>query len=229
MQFNQQLKIWFAVSLIHATAMYTFSRTIQRKPTQKSITVDLLQVEQPEQAAHLQTPSVEKNTPETQTKENRQTKKTTHIKHEAQAESISTSSLPPKSIADSSGKAGSTTNLNAPKASPSSPPKNPTIEHTSSTFTAPTHIGDYLHNPAPTYPPLSREAGEEGVVKLAVMVQANGRAASVEVIKSSGHSRLDHSARTTVMNQYLFIPATQGGQAVAARYTFEVSFRLRTR
>ena len=58
------------------------------------------------------------------------------------------------------------------------------------------------------------------------MVEPNGRASSVDVVKSSGYSRLDRSARDTVLNQYRFTPATQGGQAIRHRYRFDIRFNL---
>ena len=40
---------------------------------------------------------------------------------------------------------------------------------------------DYLHNPAPAYPAMSRRNGEEGRVQLSVRVSAQGRAEQVDV------------------------------------------------
>ena len=94
-------------------------------------------------------------------------------------------------------------------------------------LTLPTNIGGYLHNPKPPYPEFSKEAGEQGTVVLSVMVEPNGRASSVNVVKSSGYSRLDNSARDTVRNQYRFIPAKRGNQPIAYRYQFPIVFRLK--
>ena len=93
-------------------------------------------------------------------------------------------------------------------------------------LTEPTHIGGHLRNPKPPYPDFSRDAGEQGVVTLSVMVEPNGRASSVDVVKGSGYSRLDRSAHDTVLNQYRFIPATRGGQPIAYRYRFSIVFNL---
>ena len=93
-------------------------------------------------------------------------------------------------------------------------------------LTEPTHIGGHLRNPKPPYPEFSRDAGEQGVVTLSVMVEPNGRASSVDVVKGSGYSRLDRSAHDTVLNQYRFIPATRGGQPIPYRYRFSIVFNL---
>ena len=93
-------------------------------------------------------------------------------------------------------------------------------------LTEPTHIGGHLRNPKPPYPEFSRDAGEQGVVTLSVMVEPNGRASSVDVVKGSGYSRLDRSAHDTVLNQYRFTPATRGGQPIPYRYRFSIVFNL---
>ena len=93
-------------------------------------------------------------------------------------------------------------------------------------LTEPTHIGGHLRNPKPPYPEFSRDAGEQGVVTLSVMVEPNGHTSSVEVVKGSGYSRLDRSAHDTVLHQYRFIPATRGGQPIPYRYRFSIVFNL---
>ena len=91
-------------------------------------------------------------------------------------------------------------------------------------LTLPTHIGGYLHNPQPPYPAFSQDNGEQGVVTLSVMVEPDGRASSVDVVKGSGYARLDRSAYETVLHQYRFTPATRGGQPIAYRYRFNIRF-----
>lgn len=94
------------------------------------------------------------------------------------------------------------------------------------TLTLPTHIGGHLHNPQPPYPAFSQDNGEQGMVTLSVMVEPDGHASSVDVVKTSGYGRLDRSARDTVLNEYRFIPATQGGQPIRYRYRFDIRFNL---
>lgn len=89
----------------------------------------------------------------------------------------------------------------------------------------PTHLGGYLSNPKPPYPPMSRENGEEGSVGLRVQVSADGRAQNVSITKSSGYRRLDNSAKQAVA-KYRFRPATRGGVPIAYNYTFSIKFNL---
>ena len=62
---------------------------------------------------------------------------------------------------------------------------------------------DYLQNPAPVYPGLSRRIGEQGKVILHVLVSADGRARKVELRTSSGFERLDNAAPELAWKQVL--------------------------
>ena len=84
---------------------------------------------------------------------------------------------------------------------------------------------DYLKNPAPPYPPLSRRMGEEGKVILRVSVNPQGGADQVEIRSSSGSQRLDESAVNTVKH-WKFIPAKRGGDAVQSWVLVPIVFKL---
>lgn len=86
---------------------------------------------------------------------------------------------------------------------------------------------DYLNNPPPQYPALSRRLGEEGRVMLRVFVDERGLPARVEMRSSSGFDRLDHVALETV-KQWKFVPARRGDQAVSAWVIVPISFSLRS-
>lgn len=84
---------------------------------------------------------------------------------------------------------------------------------------------DYLKNPAPPYPPLSRRMGEEGKVILLVLVSAQGAAENVEVKTPSGSPRLDAAAVNTVKH-WKFIPAKRGDSAVQSTVLVPIYFKL---
>jgi protein TonB len=84
---------------------------------------------------------------------------------------------------------------------------------------------DYLNNPAPAYPMLSRRQGETGKVLLLVQVSAHGTAAQVEIKQGSGFPRLDQAALNAV-RQWRFVPARRGDAAVAASVVVPITFRL---
>ena len=91
----------------------------------------------------------------------------------------------------------------------------------------PNFNADYLNNPAPSYPALSRRMGEEGKVVLRVFVNQQGLPAQVELRTSSGFSRLDHVALETV-RQWKFMPARRGEQPIGAWVLIPISFSLRS-
>lgn len=103
-------------------------------------------------------------------------------------------------------------------AAPPAPP--PVVPVTPPVFNA-----DYLRNPRPAYPTLSRRRGEEGRVVLRVLVGTAGSAQEVEIRASSGHARLDEAAREAVQ-RWKFVPARRGEEPVAAWVLIPISFRL---
>lgn len=89
----------------------------------------------------------------------------------------------------------------------------------------PSFNADYLQNPAPAYPPLSRRLREQGKVMLRVFVGLQGLPEKVELDRSSGSERLDRSALEAV-KQWKFVPARQGSMPVAAWVRVPISFSL---
>lgn len=85
---------------------------------------------------------------------------------------------------------------------------------------------DYLDNPKPPYPALSRRLSEQGRVVLRVQVDADGRAGDVQLHTSSGSPRLDQSALDTV-RRWKFVPARRGQEAIAATVLVPIAFTLK--
>jgi protein TonB len=81
---------------------------------------------------------------------------------------------------------------------------------------------------APAYPAISRRQGEEGVVTFRVLVDEKGNPLEVNVLSSSGHSRLDDAARQAI-KKWKFVPPTRGGQAVRSWSRVQVRFQLETK
>lgn len=92
-------------------------------------------------------------------------------------------------------------------------------------ITAARFDADYLQNPKPVYPPMSRRMGEEGKVVLRVRVSAHGLPLTVEIRQSSGFPRLDDAAKAAV-ERWRFVPARQGDEAVEASVLVPLSFTL---
>jgi periplasmic protein TonB len=84
----------------------------------------------------------------------------------------------------------------------------------------------YLVPPAPHYPPASRRLCEEGEVLVRVLIDAEGRPREIDVLRSSGHARLDEAAIEAV-RAALFRPYVAQGRAHAAYVRVPVEFALR--
>jgi protein TonB len=93
--------------------------------------------------------------------------------------------------------------------------------------TTPPEAVDAARNRRPNYPEASRRRGEQGVVRVELLVDPNGRVVDVRVLESSGFSTLDAEAVKTVRD-WRFRPAQRGGLPVAGSITTAVHFRLAT-
>ena len=124
----------------------------------------------------------------------------------------------------------------APALAPTPPPLPPApvisapapqpITATPVTVIPPNFNADYLDNPPPVYPALSRRLSEQGKVMLRVLVNARGGADKIELKSSSGSSRLDDVALETVKH-WRFVPARQGDQPVPAWVLIPITFTLK--
>jgi len=77
----------------------------------------------------------------------------------------------------------------------------------------------------PSYPFSSVRAREQGTVLLRVLVDENGAPQKVEIARSSGHARLDASAREAVSHAR-FRPVLRDGRAVSVWGIVPIAFRL---
>ena len=89
----------------------------------------------------------------------------------------------------------------------------------------PSSSADYLNNPRPAYPGLSKRLGEEGKVVLRVLIEADGSASKAEIRSSSGYDRLDQAALQTVL-RWRYLPGKRGGMAEAMWFNVPINFVL---
>lgn len=92
--------------------------------------------------------------------------------------------------------------------------------------TEPRFDADYLDNPAPVYPAMSKRLEESGKTILRVYVEPGGKPSQVQVKASSGSPRLDQAAQDAVW-RWKFVPARRGGEAVGAWVLVPIEFNLR--
>ncbi|MGE4242551.1 energy transducer TonB [Ramlibacter sp.] len=105
-----------------------------------------------------------------------------------------------------------------PPAPPPAPPSPPKIE-------LPSSDANYLQNPKPAYPPLSRRMGEQGTVMLRALIGADGNVQRVEILRSSGYDRLDQAALAAV-RQWRFVPGKRGGVPTTMSHDIPLIFNL---
>lgn len=86
----------------------------------------------------------------------------------------------------------------------------------------PSSDADYLRNPKPVYPALSKRLNEQGTVIHSVLIAADGRPVSASLVKSSGFDRLDKAAYDAVM-QWRYVPGKR--QGVPEAMTFNVPIK----
>jgi periplasmic protein TonB len=89
----------------------------------------------------------------------------------------------------------------------------------------PSASADYLNNPKPAYPPLSRRLREEGKVVLRVLIGTDGTAEQAEIRSSSGYERLDQAALQTVL-RWRYVPARRNGVPEAMWFNVPINFVL---
>jgi protein TonB len=103
-------------------------------------------------------------------------------------------------------------------APPPSPPASPAVQ-------LPSTDADYLQNPKPIYPPISKRMGEQGKVVVHVLIGADGSAQKAEIRQSSGFDRLDQAALATVQ-KWRYVPGKRNGVAEAMWFNVPINFVL---
>jgi len=89
----------------------------------------------------------------------------------------------------------------------------------------PSSDAQYLQNPKPTYPAISKRFGEQGKVVVRVLIGADGLAHQAEIRKSSGFERLDKAALATVLS-WRYVPGKRDGLAQTMWFEVPINFKL---
>jgi protein TonB len=106
----------------------------------------------------------------------------------------------------------------AAPAAPPAPPAPVRVE-------LPSSDADYLNNPKPAYPPLSKRLGEQGKVVVRVLIGVDGAPQKAEIRTSSGFERLDQAALATVL-RWRYVPGKRAGVAEAMWFNVPINFVL---
>ena len=86
-------------------------------------------------------------------------------------------------------------------------------------------LPEVIRRDAPEYPRLAKQAGLEGDVWIAALVDERGRVADAKLHESSGTASLDEAALMMAKNAE-YKPALRNGRAVATWITYVVRFSL---
>nr|WP_240788708.1 energy transducer TonB [Ramlibacter henchirensis] len=89
----------------------------------------------------------------------------------------------------------------------------------------PSSSAEYLQNPPPAYPAMSRRLGEQGQVMVRVLIGADGSAQQAQVTRSSGYERLDQAALNAVL-KWRYVPGKRGGVPEAMWFNVPINFVL---
>lgn len=89
----------------------------------------------------------------------------------------------------------------------------------------PSSDADYLNNPKPPYPPMSKRLREQGKVVVRTLIGVDGTAQQAEIKQSSGFDRLDQAALATAL-RWRYVPGKRAGIAETMWFNLPFTFVL---
>lgn len=101
----------------------------------------------------------------------------------------------------------------------------PTAPPAPTVVVLPSSNADYLDNPSPAYPAISRRLGEEGKVVIRVLIGRDGMPQQGSIDQSSGYARLDQAALRAVMG-WRYVPGQRDGKAQDMWFNVPIHFAL---
>ncbi|WP_444813251.1 energy transducer TonB [Variovorax saccharolyticus] len=105
-----------------------------------------------------------------------------------------------------------------PPAPPPAPPAPPSVQ-------LPSSNADYLQNPKPVYPAMSKRLGEQGKTIVRVLIGVDGLPKQASIRQSSGYERLDEAARTAVMG-WRYVPGKRNGVVEPMEFNVPINWVL---
>ena len=127
---------------------------------------------------------------------------------------------------------GDRNTITTPQAQPTAPPaESPQVASLNPPATPPVIVTPpraiMATHTIPDYPPVARRLGEQGMLRLRLVIAADGTVEDARVETSSGYRRLDDAAIQWVKAHWRYEPAMQGPKAIPSTATADVTFRLR--
>lgn len=112
----------------------------------------------------------------------------------------------------------------APPAPPE-PPAPPPAAPAPPSVQLPSSNADYLQNPKPVYPAMSKRLGEQGKTIVRVLIGVDGLPKQASIRTSSGYERLDEAARTAVMS-WRYVPGKRNGVVEPMEFNVPINWVL---
>ena len=225
-RFSRNAVIILAVMLLHVGLIWGLQSGLLRRSVELIVPAEVLA-----QLIDLPAPKAEPvpPAPPAPPTSQKQAKPTVQKKSVPKGQAPAAQSIQPLAIAD----AVPTTELPAavvsaaPPAPAAAAPGPPAATGSASApaVQLPSSNADYLQNPKPAYPPLSKRLGEQGKVTLRVLIGADGSAQKAEIRQSSGFERLDQAALNTVL-KWRYVPGKRGGVAADMWFNVPINFVL---
>jgi periplasmic protein TonB len=150
------------------------------------------------------------------------------LTHAKPAPTATPTSTPTKSVTKADTPALNPNSSNAQEAAAANAAAAPSTasgKTSSPSLVEPSADADYLKNPPPGYPRISRRNGEQGTVIVRVFISAQGAPEKAEVRISSGFARLDQAALEAVQ-RWRFVPGRRNGTPEAMWFNIPVRFIL---
>ncbi|RZL55246.1 MAG: energy transducer TonB, partial [Variovorax sp.] len=89
----------------------------------------------------------------------------------------------------------------------------------------PSSNAEYLNNPKPVYPSMSKRLGEQGKTIVRVLIGVDGMPQSASIRQSSGYDRLDEAARVAVMS-WRYTPGKRNGVVEPMEFNVPINWVL---
>lgn len=232
---NRRLLVMMAVIGVHLLSLWALHGNLSQRrlepPDQVPIVAELLQRSQASEPPAALPPPAPLPRPQVQPKPPALRQTSTPTRPVVQTPVASTPALlapqaAPIAANDPPNSAPSPATAQANEAAAASAPPRPSSNAASpARIDLPSSNADYLNNPRPPYPPLSKRMGEQGKVVVRVLIDANGVASQAEIRSSSGYERLDQTALQTVL-RWRYIPGKRNGVAEAMWFSVPIHFVL---
>lgn len=212
---SRNLRIVVSVLLLHVGALWALQAGLLRRvvevfvPAQVLVEMHTPQEDKPAPPPPAPTPVKTKLTPVTPPTPLAVTTPT------PQPSEITLAPVEPSPPINTGAKTSSNATATATTAAPPAPPK----------LELPSSDADYLNNPKPPYPPLSKRMGEQGRVVVRTLIGVDGTAQEASIFKSSGFDRLDQAALATA-RKWRYVPGKRAGVAEAMWFNVPFDFVL---